>query len=436
MSVGLIVGVSLALFLLLLIFGAHIHTALFSAGILGILLLEGPSLMSGMIGPQAFTRTASYSLTTIPLFVLMAQFVLQAGIVRDLFYLVSKTSRGRVGPLGALTIGAGGMLGAVSGSGSATSAALGQVAVPELSRYGMSKPMAGAVAASAGSLAGIIPPSIILIIYGVATETAIGDLFLGATIPGLITVGVLIVIFLAYIGLERRRNREAIAPYVSQPIGLRRSFVAIVVGLAIVLIIFGGIFLGWFTPTESGAIGAMAAFLAAIALGKVTRTFMTRALLETVKVTGMVLLILIAAQIFGRFISLSLLPRQLIEAMGPLLENELLLIIVLAAVFFVMFMFLEGAAVILMLVPIVLPLLQESNIDMLWFGVFVAFLATIGTITPPVGLSVFAVSGATGIPSAPIFRYTLSISAITTIVVIVLMVLFPDVVTILPELAH
>lgn len=435
MSAQLVIGIGLVLFLALLLAGAHIHAALFTVGIVGILLLDGPQLLSGMVGPQPFTRTASYSLSTIPLFVLMAQFVLHAGIVTDIFALVSRLSRGRTGPLGALTIGAGGMLGAVSGSGSATSAALGQVAVPELSRYGMPKPMAGAVAASAGSLAGIIPPSIILIIYGVATETAIGDLFMGAVIPGILTVGVLIAIFMWYTYRDRQKRTSQVPPYIAESIGLRRSIVSITVGLTIVLIIFGGIYMGWFTPTEAGAIGALAGLLAALALGKVSKSFLSKSLLDTVKVTGMVLLILIAAQVFGRFVSLSLLPRRLIDLMGPILQYEILVIALLAVVFFVMFMFLEGAAVILMLVPILLPVMETTNVDMLWFGVFIAFLATIGTITPPVGLSVFAVSGATGISSTSIFRYTLGIAGFTTIAVVVVMVAFPETVTFLPSLA-
>ena len=136
MGAELVIGITLVLFLAALALGVHIHTALFAVGVLGILLLEGPGAVLGITGPQPFNRVAAYSLTTIPLFVLMAQFVLQAGIVKDVFTLVSRISRGRAEPLSALTVTAGGLLGAVSGSGSATSAALGRVTMPELTRYG------------------------------------------------------------------------------------------------------------------------------------------------------------------------------------------------------------------------------------------------------------------------------------------------------------
>jgi TRAP-type C4-dicarboxylate transport system permease large subunit len=149
----------------------------------------------------------------------------------------------------------------------------------------------------------------------------------------------------------------------------------------------------------------------------------------------MVLLIIIAAQVFSKFVSLSLIPRRLIDAMGPLVERPVLLLAVLAVVFFVLFMFLEGAAVILMTVPILLPVIAETDIDLLWFGVFISLLCTVGTISPPVGLSVFAVSGATGVPSGPVFRYALWIAAATTLIATIVMIMFPGMVTWIPSLS-
>ncbi|HLR43628.1 MAG TPA: TRAP transporter large permease subunit [Brevibacterium sp.] len=435
MGAEIVIGIALVLFLAALAVGAHIHTALFLVGIVGILLLEGPGTVLGIVGPQPFGRVASYSLTTIPLFVLMAQFVLQAGIVKDVFTLVSRASRGRVEPLSALTVSAGGLLGAVSGSGSATSAALGRVAMPELTRYGMSSPLAGATAAAAGSLAGIIPPSIILIIYGVATETAIGSLFMGAILPGIVVVLVYIVAVAVLFRIDAKRAGEPRSPFVAEPIGVGRTAIALGTGLVIVVVVFGGIYSGVVTPTEAGAVGSFAAFGSALLLKKVNREFLTTALTETVKISSMVLLIIIAAQVFSRFVSLSLIPRRLIDALGPLVERPMILLLVLAAVFFVLFMFLEGAAVILMTVPILLPVIAETDIDLLWFGVFISMLCTVGTISPPVGLSVFAVSGATGVPSGPVFRRTVWIAFVTTAIVAVIMILFPALVTWIPSLS-
>src|SRR5699024_5111031 len=170
----------------LLISGHYISSLLFTLGILGIFIIGGQSVLTGFIQNDPFSRTASYALTTVPLYILMAQFIMQAGIVRDLYNLMYKFSRGKSGPLGVMTIFLGGLLGGVSGSGAATSAALGQIAVPELRRRGYPDELAGAIAASAGSLSAIIPPSVLLILYGVIAQISIGKLFTGAIIPGII----------------------------------------------------------------------------------------------------------------------------------------------------------------------------------------------------------------------------------------------------------
>ncbi|GAA2074129.1 TRAP transporter large permease [Aeromicrobium halocynthiae] len=433
MSEVLVITVVVAGFALLLLAGHYIHSVLLLAGVGGLVLLDGAAILTGLLGPQPFARTASYTLTTIPLFVLMAQFILQADIVKDLFYVVNKISRGSRGLLGSLTLLAGSMLGAVSGSGTATAASLGQVAVPELRTNGYSPRLAGAVAAAAGSLSGIIPPSIILILYGVATETPVGDLFAAAIIPGLLVTAVFVVVMAVYLA------RSGIDPAALRPaedtlprIPRRRLVVSLTVSGLIVLVVFGGIYSGTVTPTEAGAVGAFTAFLAALVLGKVSSRFLSTSLVETVKVTVMVMLILIGAQVFGRFVSLSLIPRRLIDALEPIVETPALMLAILALVFFVLFMFIEGAAVILMSVPVVLPIIEVMGVDVLWFGVFIAVIASVGLITPPVGLSVYAVSGATGISAGAIFRPALVFAAAAAIVVCGLLVLFPGLATWLP----
>lgn len=436
MSDTTVIGLMVAAFLLLLVAGQYIHSVLMVAGIGGLILLDGMEILTGLLGPQPFARTAAYTLTTIPLFVLMAQFILQADVVKDLFYVVNKMSRGRKGVLGSLTLVAGSMLGAVSGSGVATGASLGQVAVPELEKHGFKAPLAGAVAAAAGSLSGIIPPSIILILYGVATETPIGDLFIAAVIPGLMVTAVFIVIMMVFLSRTKASLADLQAqselPDVIPPF---RLVVSLVVSGVIVLVVFGGIYSGMVTPTEAGAVGAFAGFLAALVLGKVNGRFMKASLTETVKVTVMVMLILIGAQIFGRFVSLSLIPRRLIDALAPVVETPFLMLMILALVFFILFMFIEGAAVILMSVPVVLPIIEATGTDVMWFGVFVAMICTVGLITPPVGLSVYAVAGATRISADSIFRYAMVFAVFATVIVSALMVAFPSTATWLPSVA-
>lgn len=434
-----VIGIILSMMVLLLIAGLYIHSVLLASGIIGLILLEGFGILPGLLGNEPFNRVASYTLTTIPLFVLMAQFVLQSGLVQDIFYMVHKASKGKNSLLGILTLIIGGLLGAVSGSGTATSASLGQVAIPELRKHGYSAPLAGAVAATGGSLSGIIPPSIILILYGVATETPVGSLFVGAFIPGILTMLVFIAVMLVYFQTGKKKKGNVQAELVSnendlpEKIPAVRLLIASIIAVAIVIIIFGGIYTGVFTPTEAGAVGAFVGLIAAFLLGKVNFQFFKVSLIETIKLTGMVMIIMIGAQIFGRFVSLSLLPRKLIDLIEPIMDTPVLVLIAISAVLFVMFMFIEGAAVILMSIPVVLPIIQELQVDVLWFGVFVSVICTIGLITPPVGLSVYAVAGVSGINSGSIFRLTTVFAIVAMIVVTGLMIAFPALATWLPN---
>lgn len=421
------------LFFILLMLGMYIHTILFFLGILGLILIDGFSVLEGLLGNQPFNSVANFSLTTIPLFVLMAQFIMNANIIQEIFEFITKISRGRDWLLGTLTLIVGGLLGAVSGSGAATAATLGQVTVPELEKHNYNPPLAGAIAASAGSLSGIIPPSIILILYGISTETSIGDLFLGAMIPGVLTMIVFIFVMIYYFikynksnGAQKNKSKDIV-------INKRRIIIVIISSSFIFFTVFGGIYLGVVTPTEAAALGAFTAFLTAIFLRKMSKEFMIKSIIETLKVSGMVLFIIIGAQVFSRFISLSALPRKFISLLEPIMDNKVLVLIILASIFFLLFMFIEGGAVILMTASITLPIIQAVNVDPIWFGVFISTLCTIGLITPPVGLSVYAVSGATNINSTSIFKYAMAFAIVSTIVVCGLLIIFPELVTWLPS---
>ncbi|WP_209121630.1 TRAP transporter large permease [Alkalihalobacillus sp. BA299] len=426
----LIISIFIAFFVLM-IAGLNIHSILFAIGIFGLIYIEGFDIISGFLSQDPFSQISSYTLTTIPLYIIMAQFILKAGIVQDAFTMAYNVSRGKPSVLGALTILVGGFLGAVSGSGAATSASLGQVAVPELKNYGYKPELAGAIAATSGSLSGIIPPSIILILYGVITETPISSLFIGAIIPGILIMMVLII--LVFILYKDQRTSVDLANAQSKTLSTKRMIIVCSVGLFIFTVIFGGIYSGFVTPTEAGAIGALASFITAFILGKLNWEFIRSSVVETTKITGMIVLILIGAKIFGRFVSLSLLPRKISGLLEGLLQQPFLVLVILAVVFFVLFMFIEGAAVILMTLPILLPIIEQAQIDVLWFGVFIAVICTIGLITPPVGLSVYAVSATSGVAVEGIFKYTMLIALIVAIVVCGIMILFQGTVTWLPS---
>lgn len=430
---NIIIIVSLIVFLYFLVMGQYISSAMLFVGIIGIFWIGGMDLLNGFLRSEAFTRTASYSLTTIPLYILMAQFIMQAGIVKDLYSLMYTLSRGRPGALGIMTILLGGLLGGVSGSGTATSAALGQIAVPELKKRGYPDHLAGTIAASAGSLSAIIPPSVVLILYGVVAQISIGKLFTAALIPGILLMVSFSIMTLIYLHLNRHEMKEVSKEFVPDNVPVSRYLIVTILGSAMGISIFGGIYTGVFSPTEAGAVGAFIALLIALLLKKVNLEFIKSSLVETTKITVMAMFIVIGASLFGRFISLSLVPRKIIDLLGPLLDTPTLVILIIMIFYFFLFMFIEGVAVILMTVPIITPILDTIHADPLWFGIMLTVVCTIGMITPPVGISVYAVGSVSNISIESLFRTSTVFALGASVVVIGLLIIYPELVTWLPN---
>src|SRR5699024_1407828 len=321
--------------------------------------------------------------------VLMAQFVMGTRIIEDLYDLSFRMSKGRRSPLGVITIVLGALLGAVSGSSTATTAAMSKVTLPELKKRGYSDFFAGAIIATSGSLSAIIPPSVILIIYGVVAHISIGQLFMGALIPGILMTIVFSIIVIIMSGSNKHIDTSVSLTEEDERLPIFRYVVAVSMGALMAVAVFGGIFSGLFTPTEAGAVGAFIALLFAIFLGKFNLNFLQDALYETTKITAMTMFIVIGASLFGRFISLSLVPRKIINILDPLMDSPNLIIVIILVFYFVLFMFIDSIAVILMTVPMLMPIIDAIQVDPLWFGIMVSISCTIGLISPPVGSNVF-----------------------------------------------
>ncbi len=438
MEANLAIILTFVIFAVLLLSGLYIHSMLLAVGAIGIILLGKTALLKGMLGYSAFITVATYSMTTIPLYVLTAQLVLQAGVVDDLFNLVYNISRGKKGVLGTVCMILGAFLGAVCGSGAATSAALGQAAYPQLVKRGFKSDLAAAVSASAGSLSGIIPPSVVIIVYGVTTETPIGTMFVGSVIPGVLTTTVFILCTWFFLFRDSSRAKAAgeanVEKFVPVALNKRTTLISAVVGAVIAVTIFGGIYSGFMTATEAGAVGACVAFIAALLLGKVNKNFLVKAGNDTIKVTAMVMLIIIGAKLFGKFMSLSQLSRKFVKLLGPLMNYPQIVLAILILVYFILFMLMEGTAVIVMTTPVLLPVMQEMGVDLLWFGIIVCFCCVIGQLTPPVGMCVYSVCGVSKISVEGPFKLSICYSIAATVIVGGAIVLFPGLVTWLPGL--
>ncbi|WP_234266071.1 TRAP transporter large permease [Hydrogenophaga sp. NFH-34] len=433
MSQSLILWAVGAWFTVFLLLGQNVSTVLLGAGVVGVSLWIGPRVFDGIIGPDIFYTASIYSLSIIPLYLVMAQLLLRGGVIVDLFRVAHRLSGYKRFPLGVATILTGGLLGAVCGSGSASAAALATLAGPELERVGYSRRFAIGLAAVSGSLSAVIPPSLIVIIYGSITMVPIGHLFIGLIGPGLVCMAVYIVCirFLAEVkpgavdGVQIEEQQD--------PALFRRSVHAFVFVVVLMTVVFGGIYGGIITVAEAGAIGAFTALIGMVAMRRVTLKDIALSMGDSVKVTAMLMMLVIGAQIMARFLAFSRLPRELVALLDPILDQPMLLIAMMMGLFFLAGMILESAAVIVLLVPMLLPLLQAAQIDLLWFGVMASFMISLGLLTPPVGLSVYAASSATRFPVSEVFRPATLFAVAAGVIVTAAMMLFPGLVTWLPS---
>jgi len=428
-AILLLVG---AWFLVFLLLGQNVSSVLLGAGLLGIALWRGPRVLDGIVGADIFYTASIYSLSIIALYLVMAQLLLRGGVIVDLFRVAHRLSGWRRFPLGMATILTGGLLGAVCGSGSASAAALATLAGPELERVGYTRRYAIALAAVSGSLSAVIPPSLIVILYGSITLVPIGHLFMGLLGPGLVCMLVYIACLLFYAETQPGAQSGSAPQGEEDAAQLRRSVHAFIFVLALLGVVFGGIYGGVITVGEAGAIGAFTALVGMVAMRRVTLRDVALSMADAVKVTGMLIMLVIGAQIMARFLAFSRVPRQLVALLEPWLGQPMLLAAFIMVLLFFAGMILESAAVIVLVVPILLPLLQAAHIDLLWFGVVACFMIALGLLTPPVGLSVYAASSAARFPVGEVFRPATVFAVVAGVVVTALMMAFPAIVTWLP----
>lgn len=422
-----------AWFVIFLVLGQNVSTVLLGTGLVGVALWTGPRVFDGIIGPDIFFTSSTYTLSILALYLVMAQFLMRGGVIIDLFRVAYRLSGYKRFPLGVATIFTGGLLGAVSGSGSASAAALATLAGPELERVGYTRRYAIGLAAVSGSLSAIIPPSLIVILYGSITMVPIGHLFIGLILPGILCALVYIGCMIFYAETCPGAVDGVKPPDDDEVVPFRRSVNAFVFVLTLMVVVFGGIYGGIITVGEAGAVGAFTALVGMIAMRRISLRDIGEALSESVQITGMLIMLVIGAQIVARFLAFSRLPRELVALLEPWLDQPTLLVVAIMVVFFFAGMILESAAVIVLVVPILMPVLQAAHIDMLWFGVAASFMIALGLLTPPVGLSVYAAASAARFPASEVFRPATVFTIAAGIVVTTLMMIFPEIVTWLPS---
>lgn len=467
MSTGMMIALSLLVFIAMLGAQMPIALGLAAAGITGLLLNSGVEQTAGTLASAAYQATSTYTLVVVPMFILMGVLVANAGVLSDLFGLAARITRRIPGGLGIATVLSAAGFAAVTGSSAAAVATLGRLCVGEMRRHGYQLRMAAGIVAAAGTLGILIPPSVVLVIYGVLTQESVGQLLFAAIIPGILTA-IAYVITIVIMVLLRRRKGEFIGPdprLATQPpmaggsqeaavetgpgsfvaptpppqrINRARELESIAYIAVVFVVVLGGIYSGVFTETEAGAVGALVALIilfaragrTPIGLGK----SLTSALKETSSVTSMIFALLIGGSIFTLFLVTTRVPITLTDWVGGLDVPGWTVILFFLIVLLILGALLDGVSILLLTMPLAYPIVTDLGYSGLWFGIIAVKMIEVGLLTPPFGLNVYLVSGV--VPDLKVeeaFRGVVPF-IITELVVVAILCIFPELVTWLPEL--
>jgi tripartite ATP-independent transporter DctM subunit len=425
-SIGII---GILLLFLLLALRMQIGFSMAMVGFLGFTVLVSFTSSFSILGMEPFKTGTSYSLTVIPLFMLMGQFANYSRMGFEIYQTVHRWIGFLPGGLSMATIGACAGFAAISGSSLATAATMGMVALPEMKRFKYDDSLATGCIAAGGTLGILIPPSTVMIIYGILTEQPIATLFVAGIIPGLLLSGLFVITI--YI---MTKYRPALGPpgprsTIKERIYSLKDTWSI---LCLFFLVVGGLYTGWFTPTEAAGVGAFGALMITIIKRRLTWDNLTKSLAETTRTTGMVFAILIGANIFGYFLTVSQIPDQLSGWIAELGLNRYLVMSILIFVYIILGCFMEGLAIMILTIPIIYPMVIEMGFDPIWFGIIITLVMEMSLITPPVGINVFIISGvARDVPMYTIFRGIFPFW-VAMVVCIILLVLFPQVALFLP----
>jgi C4-dicarboxylate transporter, DctM subunit len=427
-----ITGLLGIIILLILIFlRVPVGFAMSFVGFAGFTYLVGFDAALGLLRNVPYTTVASYSLSVVPLFILMGAFTFHAGLSQDLYATAQKWLGHLPGGLSMATVAGCAGFAAISGSSMATAITMGNVALPEMKRYNYDPALATGSIAAGGTIGILIPPSVTLVVYGIITETSIGKLFLAGLIPGFLEAAFYIVtIYLVCTLKPSWGPRAPKVGLVEKLISLKNTWAI----LLLFLLVIGGIYLGIFSPTEAGGVGAFGAFVFALARRKLTWEKFKQSIIQTAGMTAMIFTILIGAYLLTYFMAVSRLPIELSETIGSLQLNNYLLLVCMLFLYVILGCFLDVMAMIMLTIPIFFPLIESMGFSPIWFGILVVRIVEMGLITPPIGMNVYIIkSVAKDVPMETIFKGIVPF-LISDILHVALLVAFPAITLFLPNL--
>lgn len=426
-----IAGIGVALILIAM--RMQVGAALGLVAFVGIAIITSVSAAWGILTAIPINFIAQWSLSAVPMFLLMGYIAAQAGLTKGLF-AGARILLGKIpGGLASATVFASALFASASGSSVATAAAFSKIAVPEMLKSNYKPSLATGCVAASGTLGSLIPPSLMFILFGIFTNTSISGLFVGGVIPGVLSAAI-------YVGMITIRAKidPELAPLTAEN-HTRSEVISVILDIwplpTLIIAVLGGMFAGVFTPTEAGAIGAGAAVIIAL----IRRTLSKKAFLEGVMQTAIgcssVFIIAIGAQMFTVFMGLSNLPSALANSMLSIVSTPIPVIFAISIVFVILGMFMESISLMLLTIPVILPILESLHINMIWFGIIMIKLLEIGMVTPPFGINIYVIRSALGseVKLGEVFQGALWFIAMDVLTLIIL-ITFPALSTFLPGL--
>ncbi|MFC1942305.1 TRAP transporter large permease [Chloroflexota bacterium] len=423
--------ISILVFIIIALMGAPIAFVMALVGFAGIVYMISFTGAMDVLARDFFVQFSGFSLTAVPMFVFMGEIAFAAGISERLYAAGNKLFGQIKGGLAIASIAACAGFAAICGSTAATAAAMGSVAIPQMKKYGYKDSLSTGCVAAAGTLGILIPPSTTFIIYGIMTEQRIGKLFIAGILPGLLLATLFSITVLILCRLDSKLG----------PAGPKTTFMQKLLGLSGIMeaviifsLVIGGLFAGWFTPTQSGAAGAAAVLAVALVRKTITWKGFFEALKSTIAITSFILCILAGGLVFGRLIALTQIPFAIGDwatglAISPIAVMGLIIIIHLIGG-----CFMDAFALIVLTIPIFFPVVVALGFDPIWYGVAIVLMVEMAAITPPVGLNVYVIKGvAPDVPLGTIFKGIWPFVG-ALVVCTGLLVVFPQIATFLPQL--
>ncbi|TPE54360.1 TRAP transporter large permease [Maribrevibacterium harenarium] len=412
----------IAVMLLMIALRAPIALGMALMGFVGFAAIVAFDPAVSILGTGPFETMSNYSFSPIPMFILMGVFASKAGMSQELFTGARKLFGAWRGGMGLAAVTSCGIFSAISGSSMATAASMSRVALPEMEKNGYAPTLATGVLAAGGTLGIMIPPSIALLLYALITEQSVGDMFIAGVIPGLLGLVLYGLTVAILVTVNPNMAQPGEATTVMEKI---KGLKGLVPFTGIFLFIIGGIYSGWFTPTEAAAVGAAATLVIAVVRGMRFPQFL-EAVQETLVMSAMIFFMIIGAEIFGYFLSVSRISFTLVEWVDAMQLSPYMVLIAVLILFMLLGCVMDSIAMLLLTVPVVYPLIEAAGFDPIWFGIIAVITVELGLITPPVGMNVFVIkSVAPHISIGQMYRGVMPF-VLSDLVRLIMIILFPS----------